>query len=242
MKTPPKPTVPLPPHLEPAIPTPAPPTAAAATKPASLVNVEVQNLFPTPVAVGLLAEAPQINAALRTTILQREKAQTSTQHSNLGGWQSTWDMLEWGGTAIHQVVEAAKQMATKLTADRQGKPIPIDWKVNCWANVNRSSHGNEFHSHPGAYWSGTYYVDDGGIAGNPDLGGEFEVQDPRGVAPVMYAPLLTFATPGGLTLGSSELVSPRAGMMVLFPSWLIHAVRPYHGAATRISIAFNLSL
>jgi len=74
------------------------------------------------------------------------------------------------------------------------------------------------------------------------LGGEFEIQDPRGPAPVMYAPLLTFAVPGGLTLGSSELLSPRAGMMVLFPSWLMHAVRPYHGTQTRISMAFNFSL
>ena len=73
-------------------------------------------------------------------------------------------------------------------------------------------------------------------------GGEFEVQDPRGVAPVMYAPLLTFAGPNGPSLGASELIRPVAGMMVLFPSWLQHAVRPYQGDAVRISIAFNLGL
>ncbi|MEZ5648896.1 MAG: putative 2OG-Fe(II) oxygenase [Alphaproteobacteria bacterium] len=38
------------------------------------------------------------------------------------------------------------------------------------------------------------------------------------------------------------MLSPHAGMMVLFPSWLVHAVRPYRGTHTRISIAFNLSL
>jgi len=40
--------------------------------------------------------------------------------------------------------------------------------------VNRSGHGNEYHSHPGSYWSGVYYVDDGGIAADPSLGGELE--------------------------------------------------------------------
>ena len=117
-----------------------------------------------------------------------------------------------------------------------------DWRLNAWANINRAGHGNEFHTHPGCYWSGTYYVDDGGIGADPSLGGEFEMQDPRGVAPAMYAPLLCFATPGGRSAGASELIRPRAGLLVLFPAWLSHGVRPYRGDRMRISIAFNLSL
>jgi uncharacterized protein (TIGR02466 family) len=207
-----------------------------------LQQLEVQSLFPTPVAVAMLAEGPAINAALKPIVLARAEAAPSTQHSNLGGWQSTWDMLDWGGPAIAKVVDAGKALASRLTADRQGRPVNVAWKVNCWANVNRGGHGNEFHSHPGAYWSASYYVDDGGIADDPSLGGEFEIQDPRGVAPVMYAPLLTFNMPGGITLGSTEQLRPRAGMIVMFPSWLQHAVRPYTGTQTRISIAFNLSV
>jgi hypothetical protein len=58
----------------------------------------------------------------------------------------------------------------------------------------------------------------------------------------MYAPLLAFALPGGLSAGASELIRPRAGLMILFPAWLSHAVRPYKGTRARISVAFNLSL
>ena len=205
-------------------------------------QVEVLQLFATPVAVVVLPEAETLNAKLRQTILAHETEHAGTEHSNLGGWQSTWDLLDWGGAETQTIVGHAKQLANRLTADRQGRPVRLDWRVNAWANVNRSGHGNEFHTHPGAYWSGTYYVDDGGIAGNPELGGQFEVQDPRGVAPVMYAPNLTFATQGGTSLGASETLSPRAGMMVLFPAWLQHQVRPYSGEQARISIAFNLSL
>src|SRR5207244_650746 len=82
----------------------------------------------------------------------------------------------------------------------------------CWANVNRLGHGNQFHTHPGALWSATYYVDDGGIGADPSLGGEFEIQDPRGVAPVMYAPYLTFPGPDGLALGEAQRLTPRAGV------------------------------
>ena len=110
------------------------------------------------------------------------------------------------------------------------------------AGATAVGQSNEFHTHPGSYWSGTYYVDDGGIGADQSLGGEFEIQDPRGVGPAMYAPRLAFNFPGGLAVGASETLSPRAGMMIMFPSWLSHAVRPYRGSRQRISVAFNLSL
>jgi uncharacterized protein (TIGR02466 family) len=56
----------------------------------------------------------------------------------------------------------------------------------------------------------------------------------------MNAPHLRFA--GGLTAGTTEKLQPKAGRMVIFPAWLLHQVRPYHGTAERISIAFNLAV
>lgn len=216
------------------------------TRPAGDLKADVRGLFATPVVVAMVPDAAEINRALETVIFQRETEQSSTDHSNLGGWQSTWDFTEWGGPALDHLLNAAKALASRMTTDRQGRPASVSWQINCWANVNRRGHGNEFHTHPGAFWSGTYYVRDGSEEGDTspdaDLGGEFEAQDPRGVAPAMYAPNLTFAGPGGPSVGASELIRPRAGMMILFPSWLSHAVRPYRGEGVRVSIAFNLSL
>ena len=206
----------------------------------SEINVELRSYFATPVAVVELPDASEINADIKLAVLAREQATESRQHSNLGGWQSDTDFEEWGGPGGKRMLAAARQLATKMTADRAGRPVSIEWKMNAWANVNRKGHGNEFHTHPGCFWSGTYYVDDGGVDRSSELGGAFEMQDPRGVAPAMYAPLLAFATPGGRSVGVSELIYPKSGQMILFPSWLQHAVRPYHGDQTRISIAFNL--
>ena len=208
----------------------------------SRIQAEVRSYFATPVVVAMLPDAEAVNRDLRRAILEREGAGESVQHSNLGGWQSDWELESWGGPAARRVLEAARDLATRMTSDRAGRPIKVAWKTNAWANVNRKGHGNEFHTHPGAYWSGTYYVDDGGIGEDPALDGAFEMQDPRGVAPAMYAPLLAFAVPGGQSVGASELIYPKAGQIVLFPSWLSHAVRPYHGDRERISIAFNFSL
>src|SRR5471030_2864039 len=109
---------------------------------------------------------------------------------------------------------------------------------NMWANINRNGDGNGFHSHPGAYWSGVYYVDDGGIDADPALGGELEFLDPRGPLAMMNAPHLRMA--GALTAGATERLRPKAGRMVIFPAWLMHQVLPYRGGRERISIAFNL--
>lgn len=48
--------------------------------------------------------------------------------------------------------------------------------------------------------------------------------------------------PDGLSGGATEMMQPKAGRLVMFPSWLLHQVRPYRGSRERISIAFNLTV
>lgn len=210
-------------------------------KPASGPQIQLRAMFPTPIAVLALPDAARLNHALEARILAREQVVPSVRHSNQGGWQSPDDFTGWGGPEGTIVLDAARQVAGQLTARRDGAPAILRWRMNAWANVNRNGQGNEFHTHPGAFWSASYYVRDGGCATDASMGGEFEVQDPRGVAPAMLAPELCFRTPGGQSVGASETLRPIAGTLVVFPSWLSHAVRAYRGRSTRISIAINLT-
>ena len=218
---------------------PAGPQSAAGGDPPQLTLLSI---FPTPLVIATMPDAAALNAELKRIILAREAASESVQRSNHGGWQSRWDLHQWGGVPMQKVLAFGRAIAEQVTVDRAGQHHDLPWSVNCWANVNRQGHGNQFHTHPGALWSATYYVDDGGIGADPSLGGEFEIQDPRGVAPVMYAPSLTFPGPDGAALGESQRLTPQAGMFVVFPSWLSHGVRPYRGTRERISIAINFSL
>jgi uncharacterized protein (TIGR02466 family) len=127
------------------------------------IKADVLRLFSTPLVMADLPEADQLNPRLVKLILERAETDPGTRHSNLGGWQSSWDMQEWGGPPVKKVLRAARSLANSMTVDREGKPVTVRWKANCWANVNRSGQANEFHTHPGAFWSGCYYVDDGGI-------------------------------------------------------------------------------
>jgi uncharacterized protein (TIGR02466 family) len=206
------------------------------------MQVEVLRLFPTPVVVATIPSAEPLNTELRRIILARESGSATVDRSNRGGWQSAWDMHEWGGAPIQKVLAHARALVNDATVDRAGKHHDIAWRIACWANVSRNGHGHQFHTHPGALWSVNYYVDDGGIATDPSLGGEFEILDPRGVAPIMYAPQLTFPGPDFVAVGEAQRLAPRAGVLVVFPSWLTHGVCPYRGDGERISIAMNFSI
>ena len=213
-------------------------------------SLEIVPLFATPLVILNVPDAAALNVELRRVIEQREQSHPSTQHSNLGGWQSSWDMDRWGGAPAIKLMAIGRNLANRMTMDRKGNPgsgphpgyFAVTWHGNMWANINRSGHANEFHSHPASYWSGVYYVDDGGIAEDASLGGELEFMDPRGPLPAMFAPHLAIAMTGGLSAGATERVPPKAGRLVMFPSWIMHQVRPYRGTAERISIAFNLTL
>ncbi|MEE8083740.1 MAG: TIGR02466 family protein [Alphaproteobacteria bacterium] len=205
-------------------------------------GIEVRSYFPTPLVVAQVPLTDEENAHLRGTILAREEAVGGVAHSNLLGWQSADDFAHWGGAQGEKLLGLARALADRLNGDRAGNRVEVDWFTNAWANVNRRGHGNDTHAHPGAVFSGCYYVDDGGIADDPTLGGELQLADPRGIAPAMYAPELAVALSGCQTAGGNELIPPKTGQMVLFPAWLGHGVRPYLGQGTRISVAFNFSI
>ena len=206
------------------------------------IDIAVRGLFATPVAAVELPDAEARNDELRRLILARRDGRRTVQASNAGGWHSDREIAEWGGGRIQEVLDAARNVADRLVADRQGRPVKPAWQTIAWANVNGPGDSNVCHYHAGSFWSGTYYVDDGGCAADPSLGGEFEMLDPRGPGPAMYAPTLKFAGEDGASVGASETIRPRPGLLIVFPSWLLHQVRPYRGSGLRISIAFNLSL
>lgn len=210
-----------------------------------VIQSEIRNLFITPLVQLNLGGQGELIADLRRIILDRAAEDPGVRHSNRGGWQSRDDFFDWAGEAgraLYAVIDEATQNITMVYTAAGLERQRMAWKVNAWANINGPGNGNDMHCHPGAFWSGCFYVDDGGIAGREGRGGAIEFYDPRGPLPMAYNPLVKMAIKGCVTAGLGERIFPQSGRMLIFPSWLMHAVQAYEGDAQRISIAFNLSL
>jgi len=203
---------------------------------------QVIGLFETPVVVDELSNADVVNQDLRRLIEERRLSTSGVKLSNILGWQSDRQMLEWGGNAavglLERIVAAADRYTTDVKSPGQRRH---EWRAEMWANVSGRHASNQLHTHPGAYWSAVYYVDDGydGSA-DPALGGELVLADPRMPMIMMTMPNLRFVGPGGKPNEPQLVMRPKSGRIVMFPAWLSHGVMPYEGTAERISIAVNL--
>lgn len=121
----------------------------------------------------------------------------------------------------------AKHFAQALEWDLQGKRLTLD---SLWINVMEQGSVHTGHIHPHSAISGTYYV------AVPHGASAIRFEDPR-LTMMMAAPTkrtavrrenLTFVT-----------VTPSAGAILMWESWLRHEVPPNHARGNRISLSFN---
>ncbi len=116
--------------------------------------------------------------------------------------------------------------------------------ANGWANVKEGFDYHWPHIHEGHVFSWVYYLQVTGESADAEFlkpeykgniyQGVLELQDPRGSAPYIV----------GLensVFFSTVYVEPSEGLLVIFPSYLRHAVAPTLSNKLRISIAGNLS-
>ncbi len=200
------------------------------------------DLFPTPVLKARPENSDALNASLVDAIAKRRADGRGVDRSNIGGWHSSTDMMDWGGDAAHALAQFAIAVVGEHMVDiAAGGKRRFNWGVDMWANVNGPGDANQLHCHPGAYWSGVYYPDPGGadVAGK---GGELLLEDPRYPAAYMTVPDLVLRLENREPMQSQYAIRPEAGLMVLFPSWLRHSVRPHRGDRDRVSVAINLLL
>lgn len=206
-------------------------------------QLRVAPLFPTPVLTGRWPGAAEWNDDLFEKIMARRAEQPGVTFSNVHGWQSQTDMLEWGGEAAQRLIEHVLGWCDAHTVDvAEQDRRRFVWLPEMWANVNERGASNQTHCHPGSQWSAVYYVRDGydGSA-DSELGGELVFLDPRFPMIRMRDPDLRYRRSNGMIDDQESWIRPATGRLVMFPAWLMHSVRPYHGDGVRISIAINVS-
>lgn len=200
-------------------------------------------MFATPVLTERWSGADEWNEALLAKILEHRSAEAGVTLSNVHGWQSATNMLEWGGEAAQKLVERVLGLCDAHTVDvREQGRLRFVWLPEMWANVNERGASNQMHCHPGSQWSAVYYVQDGyGGSTAAELGGEIAFVDPRFPMIRMRDPDLRYKRPDRSTEHHEAWVRPATGQLIMFPAWLWHYVRPYLGEGRRISIAMNIA-
>ena len=199
-------------------------------------------LYETPILHGRLADAAALTAALRTAILDRYAAAPSLARSNVGGWHSATDMLDWGGPAAAALADTAVKMAKRASHFDGRDAATVEWTVKMWANVSPPGALNMSHAHPGVLWAAVYYIDMGLPPAEGEAGGELFFEDPRFPVPFMRLPGFRLVGIDGQPQPVERRLPTEAGDLVLFPAWLRHGVRPHLGTGDRISIAMNIDV
>ena len=121
----------------------------------------------------------------------------------------------------------AAAYADALGFDLGGRKLKLD---SFWANVLEPGGAHSGHIHPNSVLSGTVYVE------VPAGSGALRLEDPR-------LPMMMAAPPRRSDAPEAQqrfvYLSPEAGTVLMWESWLRHEVTPNAARTPRISLSFN---
>jgi uncharacterized protein (TIGR02466 family) len=127
--------------------------------------------------------------------------------------------------ALRRAVDpAARRFAHALGYDLSGRALAM---TDCWANAMDGPAGHTLHLHPGAFLSGTVWLE------SPRAAPGLKFEDPRLAKTMAAPPLRPDAEPRFVALPA------RPGWLALWESWLRHEVPAAHFAGRRVSVSFN---
>ncbi len=199
--------------------------------------------FPTQIFSFQLPDGPA--AAMNEKLLglirtERDKDAMGIERSNyrsLGGWHSHNNLhLDPNWSLLVQLVETVGDSVTTTCGYDPAYRLKIG---TMWSIINSQGSFNNAHVHPGCLWSGVYYVQ------TPEASGSIEFTDPR-TAAIMAAPHYIRGKRKPQSNWTKVVFEPVAGKLLVFPSWLYHAVAPNLSPlrgedGERVIVSFNLS-
>ncbi|WP_066969540.1 putative 2OG-Fe(II) oxygenase [Rhizorhabdus dicambivorans] len=189
--------------------------------------------FPTQIVIESWPGFEAGGAALRDTILARRAADRDPSPR----WRSTPDLPHWGGEAARALCDHVLRRIDGMTVDKEQRAEGrgFRWTMTGWAEVLDRHGAIDLRSHPGSSWTAICDIDDGGGT----EGGDLVFLDPRYPAVRMPIPELRPRRRDGTPDQHEVRIAARSGAIVMFPSWLMHGVRPFDGDRPRVSIGLT---
>ena len=208
---------------------------------------QITPMFAVPFVFAKHPDPAPLNAELKALFLAREAE--GTKHANPAPlvtrndalFESRFNLFEWPDAPVQALRQWCWKQLYGAVGELNGYDVPtlqrMDLANECWFHITRRGGYFSMHNHAMASWSGVYCVDPGEDDGTTKGSGELTFLHPNAMATMFIDRAISNFRPP-YAYGPRQL-QLEAGQLVLFPSWLLHEVKPFIGSGTRITVAFN---
>jgi hypothetical protein len=215
----------------------------------TLTRSGYQSLWPTPLSVSHYPDAIQANELL-VRVFKAMRISDSEADPSAEFYSSSDDLMQRVELPeFHQLFSfiAESLQKTIKAVNAHVWPAKLSLKLEIagsWFQIQNHGAFHDIHSHGNCSWSGVYYVQ----LDPPEQRRQHKVLGALNGMTRFYGPYQNLLGGAYMDMGNAYLqqphfdVSPEAGMLVLFPSYLNHKAMPYDGVNDRIIISFNAQI
>lgn len=208
---------------------------------------DIAPFFAVPFGLATLDKSAALNQELRDLLLTRSAE--GEKHANPRPltqrnpqvFESNFDLFRSVEPCIQQLKEFCWHHLLQMVCELNGYDDAMRRRLliysDAWFHVTRRHGFFGLHNHPNASWSGVYCVDPGRHDPDKRDSGLLSFLNPT-VASAMYLDAANARMSGAYAPNIRHL-RLEAGQLVLFPSWVLHDVKPFEGEGERITVAFN---
>jgi uncharacterized protein (TIGR02466 family) len=155
--------------------------------------------------------------------------------SNVGGYQSwdfNWDIIVSNNIEYKELNSLFSSIQSSLLSINYGAEASLDIS-NAWVSINHKHDYNRTHQHPNSIFSGVFYLQ------NPeDSESIIKFYRSREFSDYLMTQYISHDLDSSYWSEDFKIF-PKAGDLLIFPSYMFHEVYPNRSESPRISIAFN---
>ncbi|HUN27133.1 MAG TPA: putative 2OG-Fe(II) oxygenase [Steroidobacteraceae bacterium] len=210
------------------------------------MSPDVINMFAVPFAFSRYPQPASLNAALRAYFLAQAGGGKAANprpltYRNDALFESHFNLFREADPAVQELKRFCWDQLLAVIGKLNGYDVATLSRLqiynDCWFHVTRRGGFFGLHNHPNASWSGVYCVESGKSDPDKKMSGVLSFVNPTiSSAMHMDAGIARMQLPYGAHVANFSL---EAGQLVIFPSWVLHDVKPFEGDGERITVAFN---
>lgn len=209
--------------------------------------MQITEMFAVPFGFAKFPNCGTLNEELRRLFIAREgegqayaNPRPFTQR-NRQVFESRFDVFRWPDACVQRLKDFCWAHLTGFVGELNGYDAAMRERLliysDAWFHVTRRGGFFGVHNHPMAAWSGVYCVNPGRHDADKPESGLLSFLNPF-LASAMYVDVSNtkLRTPFAAHI---RHVKMEPGQLVLFPSWVLHDVKPFEGEGERVTVAFN---